>query len=170
MRKIVAVIGDGTVREENAIYALAREVGTQVIDAGFRVMTGGLGGVMEAACRGAHESKKYREGDTIGILPGNDTKNANQWVDIAIPTGLDHLRNGICAHGDALIAVGGGAGTLAEIAFGWIYERPIVALGNEGWSHTLAGKAVDSRRGNITIARATSAKEAALLVLTALAE
>lgn len=169
MRKIVAIIGDGTVGESHALYTLARDAGRCAVDAGLRVMTGGLRGVMEAACRGAHESKLHHDGDTIGIMPGTETNDANAWVDIAIATGLQHTRNTIVAQADAIVAVGGGAGTLVELAFAWIHARPIVALGSEGWSHALAGKSIDERRGEITVEKASSAKDAIDRVMRALA-
>jgi hypothetical protein len=144
-RAIVSVVGDAGVSAESPGYAAAREVGTLLVDAGFRVMTGGLGGVMEAASRGAHESRLYREGDTIGILPHADPRHANPWVDIVIPTGLDHARNAIVANADAVIAVGGGAGTLSEIAFAWMYKRLIVAIEAPGCSGEIGGRRLDGR-------------------------
>jgi uncharacterized protein (TIGR00725 family) len=144
-RAIVSVIGDSNVTPDALPYLIARELGQRLVDAGFRVMTGGLGGIMEAASRGAHDSKNYREGDTIGILPHADPRHANQWIDIAIPTGLDHARNTIVANADAVVAIGGGAGTLSEMAFAWIYKRLIVALDVPGWSHELSNRRMDQR-------------------------
>ena len=107
--------------------ALGEEVGARLVDAGFWVLTGGLGGVMEAACRGA----KSRRGNTIGVLPGTDANEANGWVDLALPTGLGELRNGLVARmGLALVAVGGGHGTLTEIGFALGLGRPVVGIGS----------------------------------------
>jgi uncharacterized protein (TIGR00725 family) len=90
------------------------------------VVTGGLGGVMEAACRGA----RSRRGRTLGILPGTDRQDANGWVEIAVATGLGELRNGLVVRAsDALVAVGGGHGTLSEIAFALKLGRPVVGVG-----------------------------------------
>lgn len=147
-RLLLAIIGDASVPESDPRYDLAREIGRLGVDAQFRILCGGLGGVMEAACRGAHESAGYREGDTLGLLPGFDPVAANPWVDIAIPTGLEHLRNGLVANADAVIAIGGGAGTLSEIAFAWMLKRPIIAIGDTGWSCKLAGMQLDTRRTN----------------------
>lgn len=144
-RRIVAVIGDAGVQPGSAKYVLAEEIGRLLVDAGFRVVTGGLGGVMEAACRGARTSAAYQSGDTIAILPGHDPLEANAFVDIALPTGLDHVRNSIVAHADAVIAVGGGAGTMSEICLAWVYKRLIVALRVEGWSGKIADQRVDDR-------------------------
>lgn len=124
---------------------LAQACGAAVIDAGARVVCGGLGGIMEAAARGAHESIHYVEGSTIGILPGDDPATANPWIDVPIATGLGRARNFIVAHADAVVAIGGGAGTLSEIAHAWQLQRPIAALGASGWAGQLAGQALDDR-------------------------
>ncbi len=169
-RSIVSVIGDAGVEEGFAAYDMGREVGKGLVDAGFRVMTGGLGGVMEAAARGAHESSVYREGDTIGILPHADPSQANPWVDIAIPTGLDHARNAIVANADAVIAIGGGAGTLAEMAFAWIYRRLVIGIEISGWSGELGDRRIDGRNRQADVPedrvfRARTATQAVQLVV-----
>jgi uncharacterized protein (TIGR00725 family) len=142
---VVAVIGDGTVSEGTATYALAERVGEVLVDAGFRVLTGGLSGVMEAASRGGARSGAHGAGSVIAILPGHDPEDANAHVDVALATGLGHARNQIVAHADAVIAVGGGAGTLAELAFAWIHRRLVIAFRVPGWSGRLAGTRVDDR-------------------------
>jgi uncharacterized protein (TIGR00725 family) len=144
-RRLVAVIGDANVQPGSQKDLLAAEVGRLLVDAGFRVLTGGLGGVMEAACRGARSSARYQSGDTVAVLPGHDPADANPFVDVVIPSGLDHVRNSIVAHADAVIAIGGGAGTMSEICLAWIYKRLIVALRVEGWSGKIADQRVDER-------------------------
>lgn len=151
-KPIVAVIGDASLPAGSAKMVLASDVGRTLVDAGCRVLTGGLGGVMEAACRGARESANYTPGDTIGILPGTDPASANDYVDVVLPTGLDHARNGIVAQADGVIAIGGGAGTLAEMAFAWMHRRPIVALRVEGWSGRLADQRIDDRDRKLDLA------------------
>jgi len=168
-RPLLAVVGNARLSEDDLRYEMAREVGRLAVDTGFRIVTGGLGGVMEAACRGAHESEKHREGDTIGLLPGFDPADANPWVDIPIPTGLDHLRNGVVANADVVIAVGGGAGTLSEICFAWMRKRPIIALAVEGWSGEVGGRALDGRV-NSTIQLASSPSSAVQLAVSSLSE
>jgi len=145
-RPLLAIIGDGTALPGSPAYEAAFEAGRAAVEVGFRVLTGGLGGVMEAACRGARASSRYREGDTVGLLPGHDPRAANTYVDIAIPTGLGHLRNALVAHADAIVAVGGGAGTLSEMAMGWIHDRIVVGLEIAGWSGELAGVRIDDRQ------------------------
>jgi uncharacterized protein (TIGR00725 family) len=120
----VAVIGPGDA--DAATLAAAEAVGRGLGDAGATLVCGGLGGVMEAACRGAREAGAL----TIGLLPGSDRAAANRWVSVAIPTGLGELRNGLVVRSaDVVIAVGQGFGTLSEIALALKLGRPVVGLG-----------------------------------------
>ncbi len=144
-RPQVSVIGDARVEARGARATHAYEVGRLLVTRGARVVTGGLGGVMTEAHRGARESSGYFEGATIAILPGYDPEKANEWADIVLPTGLGIARNLVVAQSDALIVIGGGAGTLSEVAFAWQLRRPIVALGSEGWSGELGGRRIDKR-------------------------
>ena len=120
----IAVIGAG--RCDEGTYALAEEVGRELALRGRIVVCGGLGGVMEAACRGA----KAARGRTVGILPGSNKSSANDFVDIPIITGMGEARNSIVVRsGDAVIAIGGEYGTLSEIAFALKFGTPVVGLG-----------------------------------------
>jgi uncharacterized protein (TIGR00725 family) len=122
--RLVAVIGPRAATTTES--AAAEEVGAGLVDAGFWVLTGGLGGVMEAACRGA----KSRRGATVGVLPGTDRDEANGWVDLVLPTGLGELRNGLVARmALGVVALGRGHGTLTEIAFALEHGLPVVGLG-----------------------------------------
>ena len=105
--------------------AAAEEVGRLLAERGCTVVTGGLGGVMAAAHRGA----KAAGGVTIAILPGERREDANQWADHVVVTGIGHARNlAVAASGDVVIAIGGEWGTLAEMAFARRLGRPVVAL------------------------------------------
>ena len=147
MRKIIAVIGDGMIEEGGVKEQTAFELGKALVDAGYRIQSGGLKGIMKAAFRGAHASEKYREGDTVAILPSFDITHANEYADIVIPTGLDLYRNTIVASASAVIAVGGGSGTLSEIANAWAMRRLIIGMTCvEGWSNRLAGQRLDNRK------------------------
>jgi uncharacterized protein (TIGR00725 family) len=116
----VSVIGSGSEWSESA-----EEVGRLLAERGCTVVTGGLDEVMEAAQRGA----KSAGGTTIAILPGEDRTAANEWADHVVVTGIGHARNlAVAASGDAVIAVGGSWGTLAEIAFARRLGRRVVAL------------------------------------------
>jgi len=120
----VAVIGPGDA--DVATLAAAEAVGRGLGEAAATLVCGGLGGVMEAACRGAREAGAT----TIGLLPGGDRSAANPWVSVAIPTGLGELRNGLVVRAaDVVIAVGQGFGTLSEIALALKLGRPVVGLG-----------------------------------------
>jgi uncharacterized protein (TIGR00725 family) len=120
----VAVIGSGAEHEQRA-----EAVGRLLAERGCTVVTGGMGEVMAAAARGA----KSAGGTTIGILPGERRGEANEWVDHEVVTGIGHARNlAVVASGDAVIAVGGSWGTLAEMSFASRLGRPVVVL-EPGW-------------------------------------
>lgn len=143
-RKVVSVIGNKKIEKDGVRYKLAFEMGKALVDNGYRVQSGGLLGVMEAVMAGARSSEKYKEGDTIALVPSYDTETANEYADIVIPTGLDMMRNALVANADAVIGVGGGAGTLCEYAFAWSLKRLIIAFENSGgWSEKLAGTRLD---------------------------
>lgn len=111
---------------------LAEQVGRALAAEGCALVCGGRGGVMAAACRGA----KSGGGVTIGILPGYVAGEANEWVDFRIPTGLGHARNAIVvASGDAVIAVGGGFGTLSEIGLALKMGKPVINLNSWDLDH-----------------------------------
>jgi uncharacterized protein (TIGR00725 family) len=158
-RKQIAVVGGANADE--ATLRLAEEMGRLLVDAGHRVITGGLDGVMAAAARGAKESRRAGDSDTIGVLPTLDASEANPWVDIVVPTGMNFARNVVLvAMADALVAIGGGAGTLSEIALAWQHRVPIVAFDTgEGWSSRLGGQSLD-HRGGAPIASVLSPAEA----------
>ena len=120
----VSVIGGGTVSDEE--YAVAEEVGRLLGERGHTVVCGGLGGVMEAACKGASAVG----GETIGILPGEDRSAANPYVETVIATGLGHARNALVVmNGEGVIVIDGGPGTLSEIGFAGVFDRSAVGLG-----------------------------------------
>lgn len=118
------MIGSGVEHEEPAEI-----VGRLLAERGATVVTGGLGEVMAAAARGA----KSAGGTTIGILPGETPAAGNEWLDHVVATGIGHGRNlAVVASGDAVIAIGGRYGTLAEIGFALTLGRPVVVL-EPGW-------------------------------------
>ena len=120
----MSVVGSGREHEERA-----EEVGRLLAERGATVVCGGLGEVMEAAARGAKDAG----GTTIGILPGETEAGANPWLDHAVVTGIGHARNlAVVASGDAVIAIGGSWGTLAEIGFAMRLGRPTVIV-EPGW-------------------------------------
>ncbi len=127
-RTQIAVVGAGTA--DPVTYELARRVGRAAARAGATVVCGGLGGAMEAACRGAREVG----GTAVALLPGTDPRAANPWAEVVIPTGLGHARNVLVVQsGDAVVALPGSWGTLSEIALARKVGRPVVAVG--AWRH-----------------------------------
>lgn len=122
-KKIIAVIGGSETTEKN--LKIAEEVGTLIAENGWILITGGLGGVMEAASRGAKEAG----GLVIGILPGTDKRTANEYVDIPIVTGMNQARNIIIARTcDCAIAIDGKYGTLTEIAYCLMFNVPVIGI------------------------------------------
>lgn len=129
----IAVIGGGNCNKKEA--RLAEEVGRELAKRGAVLVCGGLGGVMEAACRGASSEG----GTTIGILPGEDSHSANPHVQIPIATGLGYARNlAVVKSAQAVIAVGGSYGTLSEI--GHALQSGIPVIGLNTWSISRNGK------------------------------
>ncbi|MCK5032308.1 MAG: TIGR00725 family protein [Calditrichia bacterium] len=123
MKKLIAVIGAGDCEPE--IYDQAYELGQLLSENGFTVVCGGLGGVMEAVCKGI----KSKNGTTIGILPGNGTSEANQYVDFGVATGMGIGRNIIIIRSaSVVIAVNGKFGTLSEVAFALQLNKPVIGL------------------------------------------
>ena len=130
---IIAVIGGSNAAHKD--LDAAYQVGLELAKRGAIVLCGGMAGVMEAVCKGAKEAG----GTTVGIMPGNNVEDANDYIDIAIPTGLGYARNAIVAgSGRAIIAIDGAYGTLSEIGHGLGDGTPIVGLNT--WRLIIDGK------------------------------
>ncbi|MFH1776457.1 MAG: TIGR00725 family protein [Candidatus Omnitrophota bacterium] len=145
-KKMIAVIGASQPPAD--LLKVAEEAGRLIAENGAVLVCGGLGGVMEAAARGA----KSGQGLTIGILPSHDKTSANPYIDIVIPTGLSEARNVIVASAaDVVISIGGGYGTLSEIAFALQHYIPVIGINT--W---------EAKQKDLTakIIRVSSAKEA----------
>ena len=144
---IVAVIGTRQPSPEES--KLAEDVGRDLAKNGVALICGGLGGVMAAACRGA----RAEGGLTIGVIPGDDRKSANSYVQIPIVTGIGYARNVIIVKSaQAIIAVGGGYGTLTEIGYALDAKKPVIGLGTWKFSR--------NNQMDKSIIRAHTAKEA----------
>ncbi|MEE9376420.1 MAG: TIGR00725 family protein, partial [Candidatus Lokiarchaeia archaeon] len=139
---VVSVIGASEIDKE--IEKKTIEIGRLLAQNKFIVACGGLSGVMEAVCKGVKEEN----GLTIGIIPHEEKSLANKYVDIVIPCPFSQARNIVVVlSGDACLAISGKAGTLSEICFAWIYQKPIVALSSvKGWSSKIANQKLDDRR------------------------
>jgi len=154
-KKFIAVIGSGEATAQE--IKLAEAVGKEIARRGAVLVCGGLGGVMEAACRGAASEN----GITVGILPGDSRKAANPYVQIPIVTGLSHARNVIVVKSaQVVIAVGGSYGTLSEI--GHALQNGIPVVGLQTWSLSKDNKP-DS--GIITVDKIQDAVEIAFSLI-----
>ena len=143
----IAVIGDSACSAEEA--ELAEDVGELLAQQGATIICGGLTGVMEAVCRGA----KSKGGLTVGILPGENPNMANPWIDIRVVTGIGEARNAVVVKSaQAVIAIGGGYGTLSEISYALKSNIPVIGLNT--WSVSRNG------REDASIIRVQSATEA----------
>lgn len=163
VRKVqIAVIGYNKDRCTDIASEIAYDVGKEIAYADAVLICGGLGGVMESACKGA---KEYG-GITVGIIPQGEHLYANEYCDIVICTGLGYARDFIVASSaDGIIAVGGGVGTLIELSAGYMTKKAMVAIsGSGGVSDIYGGKFLDERnRVPITVAK--DAKAAVEMVL-----
>ena len=122
----ISVIGGHDILPE--VEDLAHEVGKKIAEVDAILICGGLEGVMKAAAKGCKEAG----GMTIGLLPGRDKADANQYIDIALPTTIGYARNAmVAAAADIIIALPGSHGTSCEISYGFVYKRPMIDLG--GW-------------------------------------
>ncbi|HEY2903790.1 MAG TPA: TIGR00725 family protein [Polyangia bacterium] len=157
---VIGVMGPAAC--DPATAELARAVGRGIAERGAVLLCGGRGGVMEAAAEGARGAG----GLTIGVLPGEDTRQStpNAFIDVALFTGLGEGRNwiNVCAS-DAIIAIGGGFGTLSEIALGLKAKRPVILVGS--WRFEVDGAAPNLPRAD----HATQAVELAFEALDAAA-
>jgi uncharacterized protein (TIGR00725 family) len=128
MSSQISVIGSGTCAQDSELAGLAEEVGRRIAEAGAVLICGGMGGVMEAASRGASDGG----GTVIGIVPTESIADANPHCTHVVATGIGHARNlAVVASGEAVIAIGGEWGTLSEIGFARRLERRVVTL--RGW-------------------------------------
>jgi uncharacterized protein (TIGR00725 family) len=139
----VSVVGDARLPVDSPLLHVCVDLGQQLAEHGFAIVNGGLGGVMEQVARGANLCKG---GFTIGVLPGSDSRASNPFVSIAIPSSMDHARNAIVALSDAVVVIGGGSGTLSEVALAWSNRRLVVALrGTGGIADQVIDKPLDGR-------------------------
>jgi len=153
-RPQVTVIGNYDAAGES--LEMAERVGQMLGRLRCTVITGGGKGIMAAVCRGTRQAG----GLCVGILPGNDLTLGNEDLNVVIPSGIGYARNltNVLA-ADLVVAIGGGSGTLNEMAFAWMHKKPIVALvGFGGWADKLAGERIDERRDDV-VERAQGVEE-----------
>lgn len=159
----MAVIGSGS-KLGPAHAALAEELGAALVQAGFGIVTGGLGGVMEAVSRGARSARGLaRHPPIVGILPGYDVADGNEHLDLVLPTGFGHARNAlVVAAGEAVVCLAGATGALSEVALARKMGRPVIALTSTGGTARLSARAIKA------VVAATSPREAVARVQEAL--
>lgn len=140
----ISVIGGSQISDAQVQFA--QEVGAMVARVGAILVCGGLGGTMEAACRGAKEAG----GTTIGLVPGKSKEDANAFVDIALPTTIGFARNAmVAASGHVVLALPGSHGTLSEICYALVYKRPVIDLGD--WNYPGTIKVKDLKEAEVKI-------------------
>lgn len=161
-RRQILVIGNNEDTFSPDLEKLAYEIGSEIARSNSVLITGGLGGVMKAACHGAHDEG----GLTVGIIPQNDPSYANEFCDIVIPSGIGLARDFLTAlSGDGVIVVGGGSGTLSEICAAYMHKKPITALKNSGGIATQFSDQYLDGRKHIKIKGVSTAKEAVDYIL-----
>lgn len=161
-RRQILVIGHDQDECTSEQEKIAYETGTEIAKSGAVLITGGLGGIMKAATKGAHDAG----GITLGIIPQNTHSFANEFCDIVIPTGIGYSRDFLNSlTSDGVIIIGGGSGTLAEVCAAYMHKRPMVAIKNTGGiADQYADKFVDSRE-RVKIIGVSSPKEAVKTIL-----
>ena len=140
----ISVIGGHDI--DSNVEQIAHDIGEIIAKVGAIMVCGGLDGAMKAACRGAKEAG----GTTIGILPGLDKEDANEYIDIALPSSIGFARNAMVAcSADIIVALPGSHGTSSEISYGIVYKRPIIDLGNWGRKEMIKANDVKEAREKI---------------------
>jgi uncharacterized protein (TIGR00725 family) len=158
----ILIIGHNENGTTPEIAKIAYDTGMEVAKSGSVLVTGGLDGVMKAACHGAKDGG----GLTLGIIPQNDPSFANEYCDIVVPSGMGLARDFLNAlSADGVIIIGGGSGTLSETCAAYMYKKPIVAIKNSGGvAEKYADQYLDHRK-NVMIIGVSSPKEAVKVIL-----
>jgi len=161
-KRQILVVGNNENGSTPELEKVAYETGLEIAKSGSVLITGGLGGVMRAACHGAKDA----DGLTVGIIPQNDPSFANEYCDIVIPSGIGLARDFLNAlSADGVIIIGGGSGTLSETCAAYMHKKPIVAIKNTGGiADMFVDKYIDHRQ-NVKIVGVDSPKEAVKYIL-----
>jgi len=148
----IGVIGSNKSQCSKELYDFAYSLGLFLGKKGNTILNGGMQGTMEAVSKGVRDSGNNLS-KVVGVLPFDSKENANEYLDIVIPTGIGFARNSVLVlSADILIALGGGAGTLNEISYAWQYSKKVFCYtGTEGWSKKLANQNLDSRKEDLLI-------------------
>ena len=158
----ILIIGNNENGCTPELEKIAYDTGSEVAKSNSILITGGLGGVMKAASKGAKKSG----GLTVGIIPQNDKSEANEFCDIVIPSGIGLMRDFLNAlSADGVIAIGGGSGTLSEICAAYMYSKPIVVLKNSGGTSSKFSDQYLDHRKNVKIIGVETPKDAVKVIL-----
>ena len=163
MKKLqILIIGNNENGCTPELEKIAYDTGSEIAKSDCILITGGLGGVMKAASKGAKESG----GLTVGIIPQNDKSEANEFCDVVIPSGIGLMRDFLNAlSADGVIAIGGGSGTLSEICASYMYSKPIVVLKNSGGTASKFSDQYLDHRKNVKIIGVETPKDAVKVIL-----
>lgn len=126
-------------------YELAYWLGYSLVSKGYRIIVGGFGGIAEAASRGACIATGYSDDDVISILPGQHPCDPGHFFGACTSFADDMSGDVVVGHGDAVVAIGGGSGTLTQLAHAWALNKLIIAYRVKGWSGKVAGRPMDIR-------------------------
>ncbi len=156
MKKIIGIIGSSAALCTPGMYKFTRQLTRRLAARGHSIVCGGLGGVMDAAAQGIREANNPLA-QSLCIIPQDTPQAASQYCDFVIPTGMGRARNMLIINtAHILIAIGGGAGTLSEIALAWQQEKTIIAItAFDGWARRLAGQKLDDKNGGLILPAAT---------------
>ncbi len=149
----IGIIGPNSSMCSEELFSFGIELGKSIAKKERIFICGGYGGFMEAVCKGIKESQCIFFGQTIGILTEDNIVGVNPHVDIAIPTGIGIARNIIIINtAEIIIAAGGGAGTLSELAFAWQKNKKVLCVEQfDGWAKKLANKSIDIRYSDLLV-------------------
>ena len=158
----ILIIGNNENGCTPELEKIAYDTGSEVAKSNSILITGGLGGVMKAASKGAKKSG----GLSVGIIRQNDNSEANEFCDIVIPSGIGLMRDFLNAlSADGVIAIGGGSGTLSEICAAYMYSKPIVVLKNSGGTSSKFSDQYLDHRKNVKIIGVETPKDAVKVIL-----
>lgn len=162
-RRQILVIGNNENGCTPELERLAYDVGVEIAKSDSVLITGGLGGVMKAASKGAHDTG----GLTVGIIPQDNSSFANEYCDVVIPSGLGLSRDFLNAlSADGVIVVGGGSGTLSEMCAAYMHKKPIVTLKNSGGTATKFADQYLDHRQNVKIVGVDTPQDAVRYILS----
>lgn len=148
----VAIIGSSGSLCTQSLFNFGKKLGIQLANIEVHILSGAMNGFMEAVFMG-FTSVKDRTTCSIGISPYFNKEKANAYCDVIIPTGMGYTRNSLLVNaGDIVVAAGGGAGTLSELAFAWQFNKKVLCYDQEpGWAEATAGLVLDSRKNDLLI-------------------